>query len=201
MRFFRDDDLQGGIMPKISVATNVSLPMPVVIVGTVDNGLANYMAVAWISRVNGNPPLIAISLGKARHTNSLIEKSKEFSVNFPSIRDVVRTDYVGMVSGGKVSKAEVFQSSYGRLKKAPLITDCPLSIACSLYKKVPLPTHDMFIGEVVEVFAEDAFMHESAFKFMEAGSFLLTMPDNAYWGIGMKVGNAWNAGRAYEGNS
>ena len=38
--------------------------MPVVLVGATVDGKPNYMAVAWFSKVNSNPPMMMISLDK-----------------------------------------------------------------------------------------------------------------------------------------
>jgi len=182
-------------MSKVSVGVNVSIPMPVTVVGTGDDGSENYMAVGWISKVNGNPPLIAIGIGKARKTNRNIVENREFSINFPSEKDLKRTDYVGIVSGNEESKAGVFTSIYGKLKKAPLIEECPLSIACTLFKRIELPTHDLFLGEVVDVFAEEKFMEMNTFHFPNAKTFFLTMPDNTYWSFGERIGTAGKDGK------
>lgn len=184
-------------MSKVSVGTNIFLPMPVTIIGTVRNGIENYMAAGWITRVNGTPPLIAIGLQKKHQTSKNIAANKEFSINFPSIADIKRTDYVGIVSGNNKTKSEIFTSTYGKLKYSPLIIDCHLSISCKLFQKIELPSHDLFIGEVVEVYAEDKFLKKNTFLYKEAESFILTMPDNKYWSIGEEKGNAWRDGKDF----
>jgi len=46
-------------MGRIRLDNNIFLPMPVGLLGVLVEGRANFMAVGWMSRVNGNPPMIA----------------------------------------------------------------------------------------------------------------------------------------------
>jgi flavin reductase (DIM6/NTAB) family NADH-FMN oxidoreductase RutF len=72
-------------MEKIKIDTNAFVyPMPMVLVGSVVNGKANFMAVGWVSRVNFKPTMIGIALGP-HFTNKGIAEQKAFSVNIPGI--------------------------------------------------------------------------------------------------------------------
>ncbi len=42
--------------------------MPVAIVGATVNDKPNFMAVAWFSKVNNNPPMMMIGIGKEKYT-------------------------------------------------------------------------------------------------------------------------------------
>lgn len=58
-------------MNKVKIGNNPFVyPMPMVLVGTVVDERANFMAVGWVSRVNFNPPMIAVALGKFHYTNT-----------------------------------------------------------------------------------------------------------------------------------
>ena len=50
-------------------------PMPVVLVGAMIKGKPNFMAVDWVSRVNANPPMLAIGINKAHHTPEGIKEN------------------------------------------------------------------------------------------------------------------------------
>ncbi|MFH0729860.1 MAG: flavin reductase family protein [Pseudomonadota bacterium] len=182
-------------MEKVKIDTNVfGYPMPTVLVGSVVRGKANFMAVAWISRVNFKPPMIAVGLGP-HYTNGGIEENKEFSVNIPDISLVAETDYCGLVSGGKTDKSELFQVFYGDLKGAPLIKECPVCMACTLYDTVKLPVNTLYIGEIVEVFTEERYLTEGIPDIKKINPFTLSMPDNTYWSVGNLVGKAWQSGK------
>jgi flavin reductase (DIM6/NTAB) family NADH-FMN oxidoreductase RutF len=50
------------------------------------------MAVAWLSRVNMQPPMLAVAVYKARHTRKGIVENGTFSVCIPSVDMVKITD-------------------------------------------------------------------------------------------------------------
>lgn len=185
-------------MTKEKIGNNIFIPMPVCIVGTLCDGKENYMAVGWITRVNGNPPMIGIGIGNKHHTWKGITESGEFSVNFPSSNDLKKTDYVGIVSGAVKDKSHLYTARYESLKKAPLIEECPLSLECKLVQKMDFPTHTLFVGEIVGAYADSKYMIDHNFSYEKAGAFLLTMMDNTYWSFGKKIGEAWKDGKRFE---
>jgi len=75
------------------------LTMAQTIVGCHLNGKPNFMALAWLSRVNFKPALLGVCVNKRNQTHDAIAASEEFSVNFPSVDMVSITDYTGLVSG------------------------------------------------------------------------------------------------------
>jgi flavin reductase (DIM6/NTAB) family NADH-FMN oxidoreductase RutF len=55
-------------MAKIEIEENAfPYPMPMVVLGTLVNGRPNFMAVGWVTRVNYQPPMIAVALGKSHY--------------------------------------------------------------------------------------------------------------------------------------
>jgi len=184
-------------MDKIKIDNNAAFlyPMPMVLVGTVVEGKANFMAVGWAARVNYQPPIMAVALGP-HHTNKGIEANKEFSLNIPDASLMEKTDYCGLVSGGKTDKSKIFDIFYGELGQAPLIKDCPVCISCVLYNVVKLPSNTLYLGEPREVFTEERFMTDNKLDVKKINPFTLTMPDNNYWSVGENLGRAWNIGKA-----
>jgi len=170
-------------------------PMPMTLIGATVDGRDNFLAAAWISRVNYDPPLIAIALGKRHFTNPGIEANKAFSVNVPGSDLMAKTDYCGIVSGAKADKSKLFTVFRGELTGAPMIEECPLTMECRLYKTVDLPVDVLFIGEIVQSYSEDRFLTEGKPDVRKMSPFVLTMPDNGYWSIGKPLGQAWHAGK------
>ena len=187
-------------MGMIRIDNNVSIyPMPVVLAGAVVGGQANFLAVGWISRVNSRPPMLAMALNKTHHTNGGIREHKEFSINIPDVDLLEKVDYCGLVSGREADKSKLFDVFYGKLRSAPLIRECPLSLACTLVEMVSLPSNDLFIGEIVEAYAEENALTAGSPDITKMQPFTLTMPDNTYWKIGGRAGKAWDAGRKIMG--
>ena len=181
-------------MNRIPIGKNVAPPMPTTLVGAVVEGKANFMAVAWVSRVNTKPPMIAIAVNKERHTRKGIVENKTFSVCIPSVEMEELTDYCGVVSGRDVDKSQLFEVFYGELGTAPMIAECPVNIECKLSQIVELPTHGLFIGEIVEAYSEDRFLTDGKPDIKKTNPFLLTLPDRKYWAFGEQVGLAWKDG-------
>lgn len=185
-------------MGKIKIDNNAFVyPMPMTLVGSVVDGKVNFMAVGWISRVNYKPPLIAVALGP-HYTNKGIEEQRSFSVNIPGISLIEKTDYCGLVSGSKADKSGIFTVFYGDLLGAPLIKECPVCLACQLYETVKLPSNTLFIGEIVEAFAEENDMTDGKLDIKKINPFTLTMPDNNFWEVGNHIGKAWNLGKNFK---
>lgn len=184
-------------MKKISLDSSAAFlsPMPMVLVGAVVEGKANFMAVAWVSRVNFKPALFAIALGP-HHTNKGIEQNKEFSINIPDVSLMEKTDYCGLVSGGRTDKSELFTVFYGSLSNAPLIEECPVSMSFTVFDSVRLPNDTLFIGEPKEVFTEEQYLTDGQLDIKKVNPFTLTMPDNNYWSVGENLGKAWNIGKS-----
>ena len=186
-------------MARIKIAANAFVyPMPVVLVGTVVENRANFITVAWVSRVNYNPPMIGVALGKIHHTNQGIHENKTFSVNIPGMDLIQKTDYCGLVSGKDTDKSKIFKTFNGELANAPMIEECPLCMECKLFSAVDLPSNTFFIGEITGVYVEERFLTDGKPDVHKIDPFPLTMPDNHYWKVGSHAGKAWAIGKDFK---
>lgn len=168
-------------------------PMSVAVVGCVVEGVANFMAQGWISRVNLTPPMIGISLSKVRHTCKGIEANKAFSVNFVGADLLRQTDHVGVVSGAKQDKSAVFETFCGENPNAPLLTQAVLAHECKLVEKVLLPSHVFYIGEIVSTWAQETSLDPAGrVDFLRNPALFLSMPDNHYHTLGPVAGAAFD---------
>ncbi|MDH3829124.1 MAG: flavin reductase family protein [Desulfobacterales bacterium] len=175
---------------------NVLYPTPTTIVGAIVEGKVNFITIAHIGIVNhARPYLISLSLAKPHHTNAGIKENKTFSVNIPNEDLVVETDYVGIVSGKKTDKSSVFEVFYGNLENAPMITECPINMECKLYDVYDTPTHDLFIGEIVETYADESVLKNGKVDLARLKPLLFDMSSIKYWSIGNPVAGCWNIGK------
>jgi len=181
-------------MDKIAIGTNVSLPMPVVLIGTRVGGRPNFMPAGWCTRANANPPMIACGINKVHHTARGISENRTFSVNIPSVSLMEKTDYCGLVSGSAVDKSGVFNVCYGKLQTAPMVTECPVSMECMLVTVLELPTNLLVVGEIAGAYADLSVIRNGSADISAIDPMILTMPDNTYRKLGNVAGKAWNAG-------
>ncbi len=176
--------------------TMFNVPTSQMILGTMYGGKPNFMALGWVTRVNANPPLFGIGVNKVHATHDAIVETGEFSLSLPSTDMVAITDYTGLISGRKEDKSELFELFYGELKSAPMIKQAPLTLACKLYTSIDFPTNTLFIGELIESWCEDGCLTDGKPDMSIINPFMLAMPENNFWALGEKVGDAWGAGKS-----
>lgn len=178
---------------------NVLYPMPVTIVGAMVGGKVNFINIAHVGILNASTPhLISLGMNKNHYTNTGIKENKSFSVNIPTQEQVIEVDYTGLVSGKNEDKSRIFETFYGELKTAPLIANCPLSMECRLVNTIDIKTHDIFIGEIVNTYAEEQVLIDGKVDLAKVNPLLFDMSSVQYWSLGNPVGRCWNIGKQYQ---
>jgi len=132
-------------------------PKLVVLLTCVDeSGKANIITLAWAMPVSIQPPLIVVSIAPRRYSHGLIEKTKEFVLNIPTMELLKETFFCGRRSGRDVDKfGETGLTPLpARKVKAPIIKECVAHLECTLHKRVEAGDHTLFIGEVVAAYAD-----------------------------------------------
>ena len=179
-------------MPKLAIPTNEALfPVPVVLVSCLDRAQdrANIITIAWCGVVSSTPPQLSISIRPPRHSHSLISSEREFVVNIPSAALAKKTDLCGVKSGRDTDKFSAcsFTPIPASKVSAPLIQECPVNIECVLKQVVRLGSHDAFIGEVVQVHADEAVVDRNgAIDVGTVDPFVYNL--GQYWDLGKKIG-------------
>jgi flavin reductase (DIM6/NTAB) family NADH-FMN oxidoreductase RutF len=172
-------------------AKNLLFPTLTILVGANVQAKANYITVAHCGIAAMMH--ITISLRRERYTSSGIKENKTFSVNLPAAGMVKETDYCGLVSGKDVDKSKLFENFYGVLETAPMIKGCPINMECRLKQIVEFPTHELFIGEVVEAYCEEEYLKDGAPDL--GGIQPILFGPGAYWNIGRPFAKTFNAGK------
>lgn len=135
-----------------------SYPAPVVLVGCGSLDKPNIITCSWFGTVCSEPPMVSVSVRRNRHSFHLIRQTGEFSANFPRSKDVKVVDYCGTKSGEKVDKFKELNLTAvpcPPLKTAPMIQECPLTLACQIKQELPLGSHHIFIAEIVSVHCDE----------------------------------------------
>ena len=85
------------------------------------------------------------------------------------------------------------------LVDAPYVKEFPLIVECKLAHVIELGLHTQFVGEVMDVKAEESVMAKGGLLEIAKVKPLVFAPDTqAYYGIGHFVGQAFSVGRAFE---
>ena len=141
-----------------------AFPMQTVLVTCNDNeGNTNIITLAWHTPISRIPPLYGVSIAPKRHSHGLIEKSKEFVVNFIPYSLVEAAHFCGTHSGRSTDKLCKTGLTLlpGKKLSTPLIKEGYAHLECRLTQTIPIGDHTLFIGEVVAVSADDvAFKDE-----------------------------------------
>jgi len=151
------------MMKRIQLTPNTTLyPVPVVLI-TCGKGLdANLFSVNRIASCNAEPPMISISVRPNRASHDLIDTLAEFVVNIPWPEMELISDFVGTTTMSETKKWE--ETGLTRLPatkvKPPLIAECPVNIECQVVERLRLPSHSLFIAEVVALHALEAVLNE-----------------------------------------
>lgn len=180
-------------------AKAIVYPTPVFIVGTYDQaGRPNVMAAAWGGICCSRPPCVAISLRKATYTYGSIVERKAFTISIPSATYVKEADYFGIVSGRTEDKFSVTGLTPMRsdIVDAPYVAEFPFALECKLRHTVEIGLHTQFVGEILDIKADDTVLgRNGALDIEKVHPFLFAPQEHAYYGIGEYLGKAFNIGK------
>jgi flavin reductase (DIM6/NTAB) family NADH-FMN oxidoreductase RutF len=149
----------------------------------------NIITIAWTGTICSDPPMCYISIRPGRHSYGIIKRTGEFVINLTTEELARATDWCGCRSGRKYNKWKEMNLTAipSKIVKAPSIAESPVNIECMVKQVIPFGTHDMFIAEVVNVAADEAFInYEGAFSLTKARP--LVYNHGHYFGLGKKIG-------------
>jgi flavin reductase (DIM6/NTAB) family NADH-FMN oxidoreductase RutF len=120
----------------------------------------NVMAAEWTHHVSYQPGLIMITIHHEDATAQNIDKTKEFGVNLASQDQNWVASIAGGSHGQKVNKVAILKElgvQFYKAKKikAPMIKGAALNVECKLLKTVELGDHVGYVGEALEVSADE----------------------------------------------
>jgi len=186
-------------MKKSLGAKTILFPSPVLIVCSYDAaGVPNAMNVAWGGITCSEPPAVAVSIREQRKTYENIMLKKAFTVCIPPEEHIREADYVGMVSGATVDKfgSAKLTPVKSDLVDAPYIKEFPFVLECRLLQTVRLGSHTQFIGEILDVKAEESILNAKGFPdFEKMKAFMFDPGTSSYCRTGKFIGQAFAIGK------
>jgi flavin reductase (DIM6/NTAB) family NADH-FMN oxidoreductase RutF len=150
-------------MTKLQLTPNTTLyPVPVVLVTCGVGDKANIFSLNRISSCNAEPPMLAISVRPSRASHDLIKNSGEFVINIPHPDMEMVCDFVGTTTARKTDKwAETGLTRLPATVVQPLlIAQCPVNIECQVQNSISLPSHTLFVAEVVALHVDESVLNE-----------------------------------------
>ncbi|MDD4434557.1 MAG: flavin reductase family protein, partial [Parabacteroides sp.] len=125
-----------------------------------------------------------------RHSYPILKKNMEFVINLTTREMAYATDWCGVSSGKDYNKFNEMNLTPGKSKlvSAPIIEESPLCIECRVKEVLALGSHDMFIADVVNVQADDAYLDPETGAFDMQRADLLAYSHGKYYGLGELIG-------------
>ena len=184
----------------ISLGAETIVPItPVWVVGTYDHeGKPNVMTAAWGGVCCSKPPCVYVSLRKATYTYGNLMERKAFTISFPSEAYVKEADYFGLVSGRDTDKfsATKLTPMKSDLVDAPYVKEFPMVLECKIIKVIEIGLHTAFIGEILDVKAQQNVLDENGKPDVgKVQPLICSLANMSYRKVGEQVGQAFSVGK------
>ena len=134
---------------------------------------SNIISVSFCMPVSKEPPSIACAIGRNALSYSLIEKCNEFAINVPPKELKKEIYYCGFHSGRDVDKFKEtgLTACPAKKVKAPIINECVAHMECVVYQKIMTGDKALFIGEILEAYADESLVNGAITGEFAAGDF------------------------------
>lgn len=186
-------------MKKSIGAKPLIVPTPVWVVGTFDHDdKPNVMTAAWGGICCSKPPCVSIAVQKIRYTYNNLVKRKAFTVCVPSALHAKEADYFGIASGRTTDKFEAtgLTPTKSDIVDAPYVEEFPLALECKLIHSLELGLHTLFIGEVLDIKADETVLGEKGLPDMNKFKPFTYNPEiRTYYTVGEYFGKAFSIGK------
>lgn len=165
-------------------------PLPAVLVSCAHEGHSNLMTVAWTGTVCTEPAMLTISVRPERYSHRMIVESGEFTVNLTTAAMARATDLCGVISGADTDKwkASGLTPYPGVGVACPAVEESPISIECKVDSVTHLGSHDMILGRVVNILADDRYMDPETGRFHLEKAGLMNYSHGQYFCQGRPLG-------------
>lgn len=176
--------------------TNALYPSLTTILGTRVEGKLNFITIAHVGILNhGTPQYLSFGVHKSHHSNKGILEHQVFSVNIPGRDLVTETDYFGIMTGKTTDKEGIVDVFYGESENAPMIRACPVTMECRLHQTLDFDTHDIFVGEIRQTYADPGVVKDGKIDITSVDPLLFDMASLKYWSLGDPVARCWHKGK------
>lgn len=186
-------------MKKSLGAKTLATPTPTWVVGSYDvEGRPNIMTIAWGGICCSQPPCVTISLRKATYTYGCIMARKAYTISIPTAAQVKEADYCGIASGKNTDKfADLGLTPVrGEFVDAPYVLEFPVVIECRLQQTVEIGLHTQFIGEIMDIKADESVLNqEGMLDILKLDPLVYHPGQSSYFNIGKFVGKGFSVGK------
>lgn len=148
---------------KQAIAKSSLQPAPKVLVSCRDKeGNDNALAVGYCGNCSFDPPMVMVGIVPSRHSYHMVKETGCFVVNIPTKDFQKEFDYLGSVSArdeDKLAKMNIKTADASKVN-ASILVDCPVNIECTVVDSIMTGSHEMFIGKIEKVNANENIVDE-----------------------------------------
>jgi flavin reductase (DIM6/NTAB) family NADH-FMN oxidoreductase RutF len=159
---------------------------------------ANIVTIAWAGIVGGNPPMMALDIAQSHYSAPFIDKEGNFTVNVPSGKQAVETDYCGIVSGRQDPNKPAtcgWTMVPSTQISSPMIAECPLNFECRVVRKLEAGASKFYLAEILETHVDESALDANGKIDAVALDPLIFTPDGQYFRLGERVAKAFSVGK------
>ena len=138
-------------------------PVPQTIVSCRDKeGKNNALVVGFTANVSLDPVMVMVGIVPSRFSHHMVKESGAFVINLPKKSFQKEYAYLGSKSGRDGDKFAALDLKWENAEyvDAPILSDCPVSIECSVVDSIQPGTHELFIGKVEAVHVDEEYLDE-----------------------------------------
>lgn len=142
---------------------NLLQPRPNIVVSCRSkDGKDNALAVAYATNCSFEPPMVMVGIVPSRYSYEIIKETKCFVVNIVTKDLKDKYMYIGTKSGRDTDKLKDLDLKIENAVEinAPILSDFPLNIECEVVDSIKTGSHEMFVGKVKKIHADEELLDE-----------------------------------------
>lgn len=171
-------------------------PTPATVIGVVIDKKVNWMNAAHVGILGMEH--IVVSINKNHYTSTGLEVGGYISVNLVNEDMLIKADYVGLVSGKKVDKSDVFDYILDSNTQMPIINEAPLTMACEIISSFITVNHENWVLKPINTHVRESYLdHNGKVDFELMSPILFDMQKARYLSVGGEVAKCWSIGQNY----
>jgi len=122
----------------------------------------NALAVEYAGNCSYDPPMVMVGIVPTRYSYPMIKETGVFVVNLVTEELREKYAYLGSHSRRDEDKLEKLGIKIGEGVKinAPILLDCPVNIECKVVDSIKTGSHEMFIGKIEYMHANEDLLDE-----------------------------------------
>ncbi|MBQ7058589.1 MAG: flavin reductase family protein [Firmicutes bacterium] len=138
-------------------------PVPQTIVSCRDKeGRNNALVVGFTANASLDPVMVMVGIVPSRFSHHMVKETGAFVINLPKKSFQKEYNYLGSRSGRNGDKFAALDLKWedAEYVNAPILSDCPVSIECTVIESSQPGTHELFIGKVEAVHVDEEYLDE-----------------------------------------